>query len=121
MELNITAKWDDETHEHSNLVKHAIHELDLVDLFTTDPQFAHALVLAVRGFVSYGHSGSSAAVAKDMLMRLLNFKPLSPLTDDPDEWSDVSCFVGEPLWQNKRDSRVVSKDGGKTWENASAP
>lgn len=117
MELNITMKWDDSSDEHSNLVKHAVYELDRLSLFTTDPKFAHALVLAVRGFTSYGHSGGSAQAAKEMLTKLLGFKPLSPLTDDPEEWRNVSCFTGEPMWQNKRDSTVFSKDGGKTWGN----
>jgi hypothetical protein len=51
------------------------------------------------------------------LTELLQFRPLSPLTPDPDEWLDLTGPVtsGAQLWQNRRDSAVFSINGGKTW------
>jgi hypothetical protein len=97
------------------LVEHARRELELCGQYDEDPLFADSLVKAVEAFASYGHSGGSADVGVEMLYRLLQYKPLSPLTSDPVEWEDVSVFAGRPMWQNKRDSTVFSYDGGKTW------
>jgi len=82
-------------------------------------------------FASHGHSGFSAGYAISVLTRLLNFKPLSPLTGEDDEW----CQVCDDTKQNKRftqvflnkdpetsewkaewiEGRVFSDNGGKTW------
>ena len=66
-------------------------------------------------FSNQGHSGGSASIVLPILCKLLNKKPLSPLTSDCNEWRDVSKESGYPLWQNKRDSEAFSKDGGKTF------
>jgi hypothetical protein len=63
---------------------------------------------------------------------LLQFKPLSPLTNEPDQWIDRSSLSGErELWQSKRDPDAWSHDGGvtyymqsqtgSTYESATAP
>lgn len=89
--------------EDSDLVQHARRELELCGQ-------------TVEGFVSYpGHSGGSAFVAREMLHALLGHQALSPLTDDPTEWIDRSEMSGEPWWQNIRDSRAMSHDGGTTY------
>lgn len=50
-----------------------------------------------------------------MLADLLWFKPLSPLTNNPAEWTDVACASpGVPLWQSKRDPAVFSEDNMQT-------
>jgi hypothetical protein len=102
--------------EESNLVRHARAELERCGQTAEDPEFSESLIKAVEAFASYGHSGGSAMCGIDMLTRLLNFKTLSPITSDPDEWQDVSEMSGAPMWQNKRDPSVFSKDGGKTWK-----
>jgi hypothetical protein len=99
----------------SNLVEHARRELDLLGQTAEDPAYAASLVAAVAAFASYGHSGGSAMCAIAQLHELLQFKALSPLTSDPDEWIDQSGVSGSPLWQNVRDSSAFSQDGGKTW------
>lgn len=92
----------------SNLVEHAKRELELLG---GDPEFNAALIKAVEGFVSYGHSGGSASVGIGMLNQLLQFKNLAPLTDNPEEWVNVA----DDLWQSNRRSEAFSQDGGKTY------
>ena len=99
----------------SNLVDHARHELELSGQTAEDPGYAASLVAAVAAFASYGHSGGSASIAREQLHKLLGFEALTPLTSDPDEWEDRTEMSGQPWWQNKRDPRAMSHDGGKTW------
>jgi hypothetical protein len=99
----------------SNLVEHARRELRLCGQYDEDPAYAESIIKAVEGFVSFGHSGGSAGVAIHQLHALLQYQPLSPLTDDPAEWIDQSGPSGYPLWQNIRDPRAMSADGGKTY------
>lgn len=106
--------------EDSNLVAHAERELRLSGQTEEDPDYAASIVRAVKEFASQRHSGGSASVAIEQLHRLLRFETLSPLTSDPDEWEDRTEMSGHPLWQNRRDSRAMSEDGGKTWWFVSA-
>jgi hypothetical protein len=107
--------------EDSNLVRHAIRELELCGQATEDPEFAASLVEAVRAFASYGHSGGSAMCGVEMLTQLLRFKTLSPITSNPDEWQDRSVESGTPLWQNRRDPAMFSENGGETWYDLDSP
>lgn len=100
----------------SNLVDHARRELELCGQYEEDPEYSESIIAAVEAFASYdGHSGDSAMAAREQLYRLLGFESLSPITSDPDDWVDVGEISGKPLWQNKRDSKMFSQDGGKTW------
>jgi len=80
----------------------------------------------VRIFAKQGHCGSTASYAIPVLNRLLQFKPLSPLTGDDDEWNEVA----DGVFQNKRcgdvfknangtahynEAKIFSDDGGETW------
>ncbi|MFM9636004.1 hypothetical protein [Streptomyces turgidiscabies] len=96
----------------SNLVDHARRELTL---FGEDTWVVDGLCKAVAAFAEMGHSGSSAAQCADYLDKLLRYEPLTPITDDPAEWEDRSEMSGYPIWQNVRDSRAMSGDGGKTY------
>lgn len=98
-----------------SLAEHARRELTLCGQYQEDPEYSESIIRAVEAFASYGHSGGSASVAIEQLYALLQFKTLSSLTDDPEEWIDRSEMSGRPLWQNCRDSSMFSKDGGKTW------
>ncbi|MEU0078553.1 hypothetical protein ABZY58_11705 [Micromonospora tulbaghiae] len=98
-----------------SLVEHAKRELELCGQFEEDPAYAQSIVAAVAAFASYGHSGGSAGVAIHQMTTLLQFGSLSPLTDSPDEWFDVSEMSGTPMWQNRRNSEAFSTDGGKTY------
>jgi len=92
----------------SSLVEHAQREMNLVE---TDQWFIDGMVNVVKAFAEMGHSGGSASFAIPILNQLLQFKPLTPLTDDPDEWMEVT----QGQWQCKRDPSAFSNDGGKTY------
>lgn len=91
-----------------SLVEHAKRELALLD---NDERFNNCIIKAVEAFLEYGHSGSSASYGIDVLHTLLQYKPLSTLTDDPKEWIEV----GSGVWQSVRHSEAFSKDGGVTY------
>lgn len=94
--------------EESNLVKHAIRELSMIN---NDEEFNEALVNSVRAFANYGHSGGSASVAIPLLNELLQYHNLSPLTDDPGEWMEVT----DGQWQSTRNPEAFSENQGKTY------
>lgn len=96
----------------SKLVAHARRELERIE---EEPDTIDWYLSVVRAFTAFGHSGGSAAVTLPVLERLLRFKPLSDLTDDPAEWIDRSEISSVVVWQNVRDSRAMSHDGGKTY------
>lgn len=96
-----------------SLVEHARRELELVG---EDPETIDGIARVVQAFTDYGHSGGSSHYAISYLVRLLRFEPLTPLTDDPEEWVDRSTETGLPnWWQNIRDGRAMSHDGGRTY------
>lgn len=108
------------TDEDSNLVQHAIRELDLIgedENADYDGMIRDAVLEIVRTFSRQGHSGYSAGYTLSLIERLLAFEPLSPLTDDPAEWHHVEeAAAGRPdVWQGKRNSAAFSNDGGKTY------
>lgn len=95
-----------------SLVDHARRELELLG---EDPAYSASLVAAIAALTSFGHSGGSMMVATEQLADLLAFRPLTPLTADPEEWQDRSEMSSTPLWQSTRDSAAMSHDGGKTY------
>ena len=96
-----------------SLVQYAESELDRIGM-TNDDEYngmmRKHLLHMVKEFSEEGHSGFSASYALQCLEKLLRFKPLSPLTGEDDEWSDVSEISGVTHYQNKRCSSVF-KDG----------
>lgn len=97
--------------EESNLIQHAREELKRAG---NDEAFNKSILDAIKGFSTFGHSGGSASIAIPMLNALLNYKNLTPLTDDPKEWNNVSDQAGSELWQSRRCADAFSHDGGKT-------
>ena len=102
--------------EGSNIARHAWDELNWAGAFTAEGDFyggmtGRAVIDLVDVFVEQGHSGMSGSLVADAFHRLVMFKPLGPLTDDPDEWVEVA----DGLWQSRRQSHAFSKDGGKTY------
>ena len=99
-----------------SLVSYAEQELDRIGM-TDDGDMngimRKHLLHMVKEFADEGHSGFSANYALQCLKRLLNFKPLSPLTGEDDEWSEVTQISGYPHFQNKRCGSVFKngKDG----------
>lgn len=104
-----------EPEEESNLVKHARHELNLIG---EEPSVIDWYIRVIKSYASFGHSGGSAWATTAVLEDLLRFRPLTELTDDPEEWMRHDEDVwGAPggIWQNRRDGRMFSTDGGLTY------
>ena len=102
--------------EGSNIAGHAWDELNRVGAFTADYDFyggmtGRAVMDLVAVFVEQGHSGMSGALVADAFHRLVMFEPLGPLTNDPDEWMEVT----DGLWQSRRQPEAFSRDGGATY------
>lgn len=100
----------------SNIAGHAWDELNRAGAFTAEYDFyggmtGRAVMDLVAVFVEQGHSGMSGSLVADAFHRLVMFEPLGPLTDDPDEWVEVT----DGLWQSRRQSEAFSRDGGKTY------
>lgn len=108
-----------------SLVEHAKYELGRAGLMDRDSDYdgrlGRAALEIVKVFADQGHSGMSAMATIDIVTKLMAFKPLTPITSDPDEWIDVSEQSGYPFWQNKRRSTSFSRDGGKTWYDIEDP
>lgn len=109
----------------SNLVKHAEYELKLAGLFDKDSDYdgmlGDAVLQLVKVFAKQGHSGFSAGRTLAIFNEVANFKNLTPIGKDPDEWMNVSEMSNGPTWQNKRRSTTFSRDGGKTWYDIDDP
>ena len=86
--------WRVMTQKPGNLMHNAERELGL----DMDIELRELLLV----FSSQGHSGGSAGVITNMLEKLLRYEPLSPLTGEADEWSEVIPGT----FQNKRCSRI---------------
>lgn len=99
----------------SNLVNHARRELEAAGFFDEDSDYngmlGDAVVELVKKFAEQGHSGMSASMTLYLFEKVANFKPLTPITSDPDEWMEVF----DNTWQNRRQSEAFSEDGGKTY------
>jgi hypothetical protein len=70
----------------------------------------------MQEFAEEGHSGFSASYAISILTKLLDFKPLSPLTGEDSEWNDISDYAPEPHYQNKRRSSVFKDADGSCYD-----
>lgn len=103
--------------EEKALVKHARAELALFP--NEDANFLESIINGIKGFSEYeGHSDSSAAIAIHMMSALLRGENLLPLTNDPEEWelrAGSDYGLEEDMWQNLRNSKAISKDGGATY------
>ena len=100
------------------LIDHARRELVRIG---EDPVTISGYLDVIQAFSDMGHSGGSSDVAIPVIERLLKYKPLSPLTDDPQEWMEVQTGTGQMsgLWQSTRDPESFSTDAGKTYYSLS--
>jgi len=110
--------------KYAGLKDHAKYELERAGFFSKESDYEGVLGESVlelcECFAKQGHSGFSAPWALEIFNKLAQFHTLTPLTDDPNEWENVSHLASKddpPMWQNKRDSSYFSNDGGKTWWN----
>lgn len=98
-----------------NFIDHAKSEMKIAGLYDKDSDCEGMLPKAVEEllstFAAQHHSGFSAYQTLRIFNALATFKTLSPLTNNPDEWTEVSTS----LWQNRRNFSCFSEDGGKTY------
>lgn len=112
-------------------------ENELKYTFGDDPDEMQAMMNKsildiVKVFSDQGFSGFSAPYAINILTKLLNYKPLSPLEGTEDEWFDIDDPSTRNMQQNKRcfsvfrydgdnstaemsDAKVFSDDGGESY------
>lgn len=121
-------EWLKADDAESPMIAHARRELELVGWYEPDSDglhpewWAESLIAAVAEVTHYGHSGGTIGFAIGMLEDLISFKPLGPLTSNPEEWQEVTEYMdGTPCWQNRRDGRCFSYDRGQTWVNYEDP
>ena len=98
-----------------SLKEHAERELKLIG---EEENVIKAHMDIIEIFSSLGHSGLSAHIMIEQLTKLLSFRPLSPLTNDPSEWNFISGKIyglEEDLYQSVRMPEAFSSDGGKTY------
>lgn len=100
-----------------SLIDHARRELTLIG---ETPESIDGYLKVIEAFRSAGfsHSGGVASATIPIINKLLLFKPLSPLTDDPEEWTHISeekSGAKEGVWQSNRDAEAFSDDGGKNY------
>ena len=101
------------------LVEHAMREMGPQPIATFDGNpdrwmYDHTLDM-VRLFCLEGHSGFSASFARGRLGWLLAFKPLRPLTGEPDEWN-VGHMGADGSAQNIRRSSVFQDPSGVAYD-----
>lgn len=97
----------------SNSLKHAANEFNAAGWLDKNGKFkdemqgyickdiARLLIL----FSTQGHSGSTAHYTMGLFKKLVDFKPIVPLTFEDDEWNEV----GEDTYQNRRNSAVFKE------------
>lgn len=103
-----------------NLIKYAEDEMRRAGLYDKDSDYGGMIpeqVIAMIKARGEGHSGGSHALVMNIFNKVANFKPLTPLTSNPDEWMEVTHMTanGESLHQSNRNPSVFSQDAGKTW------
>jgi len=99
----------------SNMVSFAESELDLIGMKDEEGMngmMRKHILHMVEEFANEGHSGFSASYALQCLKKLLAYKPLSPLTGEDSEWTEVSEYMGHKCYQNKRYSAVFKDENG---------
>jgi len=110
---------------NEDLLSHAKTELALVP--SEDEVYGGMIDSAVLGLIKalagQGHSGGSAAITLSLFDKLSRFENLAPITDNPDEWNDVTEYgdPSKPMWQCKRNPALFSIDTGKTYYNVDKP
>lgn len=110
------------------LAEHAAYELTKAGMTNnSDPAAKTAAVntmALVRRFEKMNMNERQAKFVLQAFENICNFLPLTPLTDDPAEWSEFEIQrknkeTGEietrSVWQSKRHSSVFSEDGGVSY------
>lgn len=109
--------------EDSNTWNHALQELRLSGFYDEDVMYGDMLpesIMELVGvFALQGHSGMSASIVTHVLSELLQFKPLTELNPDPEEWNKVD----EEMYQSRRQPSMFATDprDKATWYDVDEP
>ena len=93
-----------------NLIKFSEDELNRLllnckssDELNTQTAINKSILDIVKVFSDQHFTGTTASYCLEILNRLLNYKPLTPLTGADSEWEDVSQYgSNDTCYQNKR-------------------
>ena len=116
-----------------NFVEWAQKELDRLEASAgadddgTQKMINDDIMEIVKVFSSQGHTGFTASYALSIIKRLLDWKPIQPLTGEESEWgTDIDPDQNNrctAVFREKGDTskafylhgKVFSNDGGKSW------
>lgn len=113
----------------STMTDWARNELQMAGLFDKDSDYegmlGEAVIDLIEKFAEQGHSGFSAEITSAIFDKLIHWKPLTELTNDPCEWTDLTeqgCPEGhKKLYQSRRSPDCFSEDGGLTYYSIDDP
>lgn len=113
----------DEMIARDRYLEEAKAEMKRASLYDEDADYgggeiAECVVALLDTWHRQGHSGGSASMTLEIFDRLVRGKRLAPITDDAEEWMNVTEYgsPGQPdMWQNRRQSTCFSHDAGKTY------
>ncbi len=110
------------------LTEHAAYELTKAGLANNeDPearQVATNTLALVRRIEKMKMNERQAQYVLEAFSILTQFLPLTPITDDPEEWDkfeidrtnvDTKEVEKKTVWQSRRATSIFSEDEGKTW------
>jgi NTP pyrophosphatase (non-canonical NTP hydrolase) len=105
--LGAIRRW--QTHD-SNMVAFAESELEKLMPGESNEEDRHNILAVIETVASIGMSGGSASMIIPIIERLMTFTPLTPLTGEDDEWTDMTEHCanrdGRRTYQNKRCSTI---------------
>lgn len=102
----------------SSIVAHGLREMARSGMREDDPEdgpnkwMARSTHNLLAVFALEGHSGSSAAFARELFHALSGFRPWGALTGADDEWHDA----GHGTFQNVRCSSVFKERDGRAYD-----
>lgn len=105
----------------SNLERHAERELEILGMGPDvedgmNRAMREHILTMVRTFADGGHSGLSASYALGVLRKVLDFEPVTPLTGEDDEWTELD-YGDDMKAQNNRCGHVYRRADGTAYDS----
>lgn len=104
------------------LIAHAYRELDLAHLFDDGMDLGACVLKMIEILARHKITDPTMRdLALKTFWDLAHERPLTGLTNTPEEWQDISHQAGRSLWRNIRDKDAFSEDGGHTFYRIETP